>query len=95
MKPNQPAGIGTVLFREGNWVLYRDFVIHYGLKPPSMPIGTEGFISLGHYCYGRAWKTFVNPDDNKGLCRVCGEGAPEEMIGMLKLAQWDRYERPV
>jgi hypothetical protein len=76
-----PRDWGKELFRDGNWVLFRDY-----LSPKHGPR-----VGIGHMCHGEPWTIKMGVKNIVGSrCSACGEVVPEENIGLQKLVEWDR-----
>ncbi len=74
------ANWGRELFRDGDWVLFHDY----------LPRGTGWKVGIGHHCRGENWRTRIgiNPSVSE-QCSNCGVTVPEKLIGLQKLAEWD------
>ena len=76
-----PKDAGAELFRDGNWVTVRDYLIDTH----------EATTALLHMCHGGEWKLRKNPPQLvNGCCNICGVRPPDRVIGFNAMIKWDR-----
>ena len=76
---NWNTEIGEIAFQDGKWALIKDSWL-------GMPEKIE--LVLKHRCVVYDQHTWWRL--NTTTCRACGDTAPDEIVGLQALANWDR-----
>jgi hypothetical protein len=76
-----PLDAGSILFRDGNWIIVKDYLFD-DHSPVSTPV---------HLCGGRPWQPHQNPPTlYEGKCTQCEEKPPEAFLGFAAMVVWDK-----